>query len=143
MPEAVRINFPEFIVLGPEQLKVIYESKHYSTCVLVGEAGCGKTFILLYLLYKNTSKFLSESDCKMVVFVTPEGKTEFRAYVENFVREFCSRKYIYIQSFGSFCDFSITQDIELILFDEIYCTHIQHTLDEISHVSAKIVVALG
>ena len=143
MPEAVRINFPELIVLGPEQLKVIHESKHYSRCVLVGEAGCGKTFILLYLLYKNTSKFLSESYYKMVVFMIPEEKTEFRAYVEKFVEDFCNRKYIYIQSFGSFCDFSITQDVELILLDEIYCTHIQHTLDEISHVSAKIVVALG
>ena len=74
MPAAVRKEFPEFLVLGPEQLKVIQESKHYNKIVLHGGAGCGKTFILLYMLYKNTSKHLNESDCTNVVFVIPEKK---------------------------------------------------------------------
>ena len=140
MSAAARNNFPE-LVLGPEQLKVIQESEHHNRCVLVGEAGCGKTFILLYMLYKNTSKHLSEPDCQKVVFVIPEAKTGLKAFVEKFVEDFCNPNYVYIQALEQFCDINVPQDIKLILFDEIYPS-IFDNLNEFSHVSAKIVVAV-
>ena len=143
MPAVARNNFPEYLVLGPEQFKVIQESKHHNKIVLIGEAGCGKTFILLYMLYKNTSKHLSESDCKKVVFVIPEEKTELKSFVEKFVVDFCNPNYVYIQSFDSLKDFIFLQDIELILIDENYAAVFEYNFDQFSHVSAQIVVALG
>ena len=138
-----RNNFPELLVLGPEQLKVIQESKHHDRILLVGGTGCGKTSILLYMLYKNTAKYLRENNCKMVVFVIPEKKTQLRLLVEVFVEEFCNPNYVYIQSFESFCDFSAPQAGKLILFDEIYTTLLSYSFDEFARVNAKIIVALG
>ena len=143
MPAEARNNFPELLVLGPEQLKVIQESEHHNRCVLVGEAGCGKTFILLYMLYKNTSKHLSESDCKKVFFVIPEAKTELKAFVEKFVENYCNHDYVQIQPFESFDYFSNNRAIKPILFDEIYGSFLSDNFVTLSHVSAKIVVALG
>ena len=143
MPAAARNDFPECLVLGPEQLKVIQESKHYNKIVLHGGAGCGKTFMLLYMLYKNTSKHLIESDCKNVVFVIPEAKTELKAFVEKFVEDFCNCNYVFIQSFECFRHFSAPQGSKLILFDEIYCSYFHYNFTEFAHVSAKIIVALG
>ena len=138
-----RNDFPDILVLGPEQLKVIQEIKHHDRCVFLGEAGCGKTFILLYLLYQNTSKHLRENECTKVVFAIPKEKTELKAFVEKFVENFCNPNYVYIQSFKSFRDVNFTQDIKLILVDEIYPSIYKDVLDDFSHVSAKIVVAMG
>ena len=144
MPAAVREKFPELLVLGPEQLKVIQESKHYNKIVLHGGAGCGKTFILLYMLYKNTSKHLNESDCTNVVFVIPEKKTELIAYVEKFVDNFCNRNYVYIHHSSEHPrDFTLPQACKLILYDELYGEVFHHHIyGQFSH-SCRMVVALG
>ena len=141
MPNGARNNFPEFLVLGPEQLKVIQEIKHHDRCVFLGEAGCGKTFILIYLLYQNTSKHLRENECKKVVFVIPKGKTEIKAFVEKFVEDFCNPKYVYIESlFALLHFFNFINGSELILIDEFYPS--DYTL-KFFHARAKVVIALG
>ena len=143
MPAAARNGFPELLVLGPEQLKVIQDSKRHDRCVLVGEAGCGKTLILLFMLYQNTSKHLSESQLKESVFVIPTQKTKLRVFVEKFVENYCNHDYVQIQSLESFDYFSNNRAGKLILFDEIYRSFLSDNLVKISHVRAKIVVALG
>ena len=137
-----RNNFPELLVLGPEQLKVIQEIKHFKNSALLGEAGCGKTFILLYLLYQNTAKCLRENECRKVIFAIPKQKIELKAFVEKFVEDFCNRNYAHTHSLDSFRD-NITQDSELILFDEIYDLGYAVSSAELFHASAKIVVAVG
>ena len=48
------INFPKELVKGPEQIAAINSTTQ--TTYLIGEAGSGKTTVLLALLYKFTRK---------------------------------------------------------------------------------------
>ena len=145
LPAEARRNFPELLVMGPEQLEIIRESDDHSRCVLVGEAGCGKTFILLYMLYKNTSKHLSESDCKKVVFVIPQEKTELRTFVEKFIHENCNKDYVEVISVWSYRKNLINTfgKVEIILFDEFYSNFIPETFRNLANLDCRIVVALG
>ena len=123
MPEQVRDKFPECLVLSKEQLAVIH---HKSRRIIIwGEVGCGKTLILLARLYKHTAKCLSqlpEPNYKKVLFVIPNEKSSFRAFVEKFIDDNCNRAYVSIEnSVGNIAErVSSINDLHLILIDEVY-----------------------
>ena len=81
------MNFPSCLVLGPDQLVAVKSNE--KLVWLLGEAGSGKTTVLLAILYKNTGKHLSYLNLRNVYFVIPEVKTAFRKFVEWFVEEHC------------------------------------------------------
>ena len=119
MPTILRSHFPECLVLGPEQLEAIRFKGN--RILLIGEVGCGKSLVLLALLYKYTAKCLSLLESPKyfnVVFVIPEQKTEFRIYVEKFIQEHCNSRYIRIES--SIWRVQNYRDVDLILIDELY-----------------------
>ena len=116
-----RKNFPEYLVLGPDQLDIIREINQSESgkFIIFGEAGCGKSFVLLYLLYKYTAKDLSESQLKKVYFFIPHQKTEYRKFVKLFVDEYCHSHLINICDIRE--DFHVdVSECELGLGDEDY-----------------------
>ena len=85
--EPTDVKFPSCLVLGPDQLAAVESNE--KLVWLLGEAGSGKTTVLLAILYKNTGKHLSYLSLRNVYFVIPEEKTAFSKFVEWFVEEYC------------------------------------------------------
>ena len=119
IPFDARKNFPECLVLGPDQVDIIREINRYKRGVffICGEAGCGKSFVLLSLLYQHTAKGLTESQQKKVVFFIPGEKTEFRKFVKKFVENYCHDHLVHIREGDDTAD---VPDCDLTLVDEIY-----------------------
>ena len=108
-------------MLGPDQLDVIREITQSKRrwFFIFGEAGCGKSFVLLYLLYQYTAKNLSESHLKKVVFIIPEEKTEFRKFVKTFVDNYCYSHLVDIYDIWEVLESKVLQ-YEWSFFDEHY-----------------------
>ena len=119
IPFDARKNFPECLVLGPDQLDIIREINQSKSGIffIYGEAGCGKSFVLLYLLYQHTAKSLTESQQKKVTFCIPGEKTEFRKFVKTFVDNYCHDHLVHIRE-GDAAD---VPECDLTLVDETYC----------------------
>ena len=81
------VKFPTDLVLGPEQLEAINSDKEIN--LLIGEAGSGKTTVLLAILFKYTGKHLKHRDLRKVIFIIPGTKVAFTKYVERFIKENC------------------------------------------------------
>ena len=118
IPFDARKNFPECLVLGPDQLDIIREINQSKSGIffIYGEAGCGKSFVLLYLLYQHTAKSLTESQQKKVTFCIPGEKTEFRKFVKTFVDNYCHDHLVHIRE-GDAAD---VPECDLTLVDETY-----------------------
>ena len=106
-------------MLGPDQLDIIREINRSTSgkFIICGEAGCGKSFVLLYLLYQHTAKGLSESQQKKVFFSIPSQKTEFRKFVKKFVENYCHDHLVHFREGDDTAD---VQECDLTLIDEIY-----------------------
>ena len=109
-------------MLGPDQLDIIREinQSKRGSFFIYGEAGCGKSFVLLYLLYQHTAKDLDDSQLKKVVFFIPKQKTEFRKFVETFVANYCHSHLVNICDHWSLNLNNIISECELSLVDESY-----------------------
>ena len=112
-------SFPEWLVLGPDQLNAIECDS--DRIIVFGEAGCGKTIVLLYMLYQYTANTLKHSDLKKVVFLIPKNKTELLKFVKNFIRDHCNRDYVSVIDGPLLVYLSREEnrDTELILIDEL------------------------
>ena len=113
-------RFPKTLVLGPEQLQAMNSNKR--VVLLMGEAGSGKTTVLLAVIFKFTRKHLRFNNLRKIIFFIPTHKITFRKYIESFVRENCETEWVQIvtekdeNSIGPKCTDAI------FLFDEIYDT---------------------
>ena len=122
-PAEVLHNFPDCLILGPQQLEIINSDSNKS--VIIGEVGTGKTMVILALLYKYTAKCLSQSDnpeYKNVLLLIPDAREEFRKYVTNFIQQHCNEEYINFPSNRITVDekFLSGNKIEVILADEFH-----------------------
>ena len=112
-------KFPDYFLLGPEQLGVIMsESKRI--CVR-GEPGTGKTAVLLALLFINTAKIKHNQkppNFQKVSIVVDKRKTEFWKYVEAFIDNFCDKTYANLVVYDRCADKCLHGDENLILVDE-------------------------
>ena len=93
------VKFPTDLVLGPEQLEAINSDKEIN--LLIGEAGSGKTTVLLAILFKYTGKHLKYCDLRKVVFIIPESKIAFTEYVEGFIKENCICDCVHLCNFSN------------------------------------------
>ena len=111
-----RADFPQCLVLGPEQMEVIRsESKRR---LIIGEAGCGKTQVLFYLLYKYTAKHLNKIDAKSVTFCIAEEKIHLRKMLDEFIDKYCHAEFVKVVSSIATC--RLEEGNQIILIDEIY-----------------------
>ena len=113
------IKFPKELIIGAEQVAAI-NSKFQHT-FLVGEAGSGKTIVLLAVLYKYTGKHVKKKNLKKVHFLIPSSKSELRAYVESFIERNCRQEWTYLGDYTNLweCQFC-SENIYLIdEFEEI------------------------
>ena len=93
------VKFPTDLVLGPEQLEAINSVANVN--LLIGEAGSGKTTVLLAILFKFTGKHLKPCDLRKVIFIIPERKVAFTKYVEGFIKEYCNPDCVYLHNFSN------------------------------------------
>ena len=128
-------TFPEVLVMGPDQMTVIKDKSRRR--LLLGEAGCGKTFVLLYMLFKYTGKHLQEADLKHIQFVISKENTELTKYVCNFIDKYCNAKYAHLVEPESLYE---NEKIKLILFDEVYDGSHWEKLERFKH---TVIAATG
>ena len=122
------LHFPREIVLGPEQIEAINSERR--VVFLMGEAGTGKTTVLLATLFKYTGKHVTEEDRKKVVFSIPYHKKTFKNDIVSFVEQFCVREWVKILL--GFDEERVCRNTgsTVYLFDEIYDTNfISRTLE--------------
>ena len=93
------VKFPSDLVLGPEQLDAINSTEEVN--FLIGEAGSGKTTVLLAVLFKHAGKHLKLGDLRKVVFIIPERKLAFTKYVRSFINEYCVPDCVYLHNFSN------------------------------------------
>ena len=114
------LQFPRAIVLGPEQIKAIKSERR--VILLMGEAGTGKTTVLLATLFKYTGKHVPAQNRKKVVFSIPYHKMTFKNDILSFIKQFCFREWVEILlgfNEGRVCR---NTGSTVYLFDEIYDT---------------------
>ena len=84
---------------------------------IVGEAGTGKTLVLLAVLFKYTGKHVSEKKLRQVVFCIPKNKIQFQKDVDLFIKKYCQEDWVQIrENFDGFL--SCSNNIYLV--DEFY-----------------------
>ena len=110
-----KILFPEELLLGPEQIKAI--NSEADITFIIGEAGTGKTLVLLAVLFKYTGKHVNEKKLRKVIFFIPKSKIHFRKDVEVFVKKYCQEDWVQIrQTINGFLSCSDN----IYLMDEFY-----------------------
>ena len=123
--------FPIDLVLGPEQMQAIKSGKEKDkgqnsrkqkekrVVLIMGEAGTGKTTILLAILSKYTGRHLEGKNLKRTVFYIPSHKITFRNYIKFFIEKFCAGNWVTI--IGESEEEKIGKSIDSIyLLDEVY-----------------------
>ena len=111
------VHFPEELVLGPEQIKAI-KSTTRST-YLIGEAGSGKTTVVLALLYKFTGKHVNPKKLRKTIFSIPKSKTELKKDVERFIVKYCRTEWTELRDMELFENYGSCLD-NIYLFEEMY-----------------------
>ena len=91
------VEFPPNLALGPEQLEAINSNAQIN--LLIGEAGSGKTTVLLAILFKHTGKHLKHRDLRNVIFIIPKQKVAFTKYVAGFIKKHCIPECVYLRYF--------------------------------------------
>ena len=108
---STRILFPEELLLGPEQIKAI--NSEADATFIVGEAGTGKTLVLLAVLFKYTGKHISEKKLRQVVFCIPKNRKD----VDLFIKKYCQEDWVQIcETFHEF----LSGSNNIYLVDEFY-----------------------
>ena len=107
-------------MLGPEQIKAINSEKRI--VLLMGEAGTGKTTVLLATLFKYTGKHVVEEDRKKVMFSIPHHKKTLKNDIFSFIKHFCVRKWVEIVLGFDVERVCRNTGSTVYLFDEIYDT---------------------
>ena len=92
------VRFPTNLVLGPKQLEAINSIAQIN--FLIGEAGSGKTTVLLAILFKHTGKHLKHRDLRNVIFIIPKEKVAFTKYVAGFIEKHCIPDCVYLRYFN-------------------------------------------
>ena len=110
-----RILFPEELLLGPNQIKAI--NSEADATFIVGEAGTGKTLVLLAVLFKYTGKHVSEKKLRQVIFCIPKNKIQFRKNVDLFIKKYCQEDWVQIRDT---IDASVSCSNNIYLVDEFY-----------------------
>ena len=89
----------------------------------MGEAGTGKTTVLLATLFKYTGKHVIEEARKKVVFSIPYHKKTFKNDIVSFVEQFCAREWVEILL--GFDEEKVCRNTgsTVYLFDEVYDTN--------------------
>ena len=107
-----------------------------------GEAGCGKTLVLLALLYSKAGKHLKDASLlkNKVLFLMQEGKTEFRKYVDGFVRDFCHSDRVavlWLKEFQTFTREDASAEFDLILVDEFYLGQLEIVVQALEEIDCR------
>ena len=110
-----KILFPEELLLGPDQIKAI--NSEADATFIVGEAGTGKTLVLLAVLFKYTGKHVSEKKLRQVVFCIPKNKIQFRKDVDLFIKKYCQEDWV---QFRETLDLFLSCSNNIYLVDEFY-----------------------
>ena len=106
------VEFPANLVLGPEQLEAINSDAQIN--LLIGEAGSGKTTVLLAILFKHTGKHLQHRDLRNVVFIIPEEKVAFTKYVAVFIKKHCIPECVCLRYFTDLPGFGNKRYYEML-----------------------------
>ena len=110
-----KVLFPEELLLGPDQINAI--NSEADATFIIGEAGTGKTLVLLAVLFKYTGKHVNERKLRQVVFFIPESKIHFRKDVEVFIKKYCQEDWVHVR--GNFDNLLGCHDL-IYLMDEFY-----------------------
>ena len=121
------VKFPTALVLGPAQLKVIESKKR--VVIVEGEAGTGKTTVLLALLWKLSGKHVPVEELKHVVFYNPSYKTALKNYIAAFVDEFCHVNWVKVITELEEAEIGKNADTSVYLLDEVYDTTIERNIN--------------
>ena len=115
------IKYPEELILGPEQIDAIKSIKNHN--IIIGEAGSGKTTVLLAVLYKYAGKHVGGKQkvkkMRKVHFLIPETKTELRKYVGSFIDRNCKKTLVQLGNYDVIKKLSYCSE-NIYLIDEFY-----------------------
>ena len=111
-----KILFPEELLLGPDQITAI--KSETDATFIIGEAGTGKTLVLLAVLFKYTGKHISEKKLRQVVFCIPKNKIQFRKDMGLFIKKYCQEDWVQIrETFDGFL--SCSNNIYLVVIKQL------------------------
>ena len=113
-----KICFPQELILGPEQIKAINSEDDIT--LIIGDAGSGKTLVLLALLFKYTGKHVIEKKLRKVIFFIPRSKIHFRKDVDFFIKKYCHEDWVQIREMEVFHRFTPFCCDNIYLVDEFY-----------------------
>ena len=109
------IEFPKELIFGVEQVAAI--NSNFQHTFLIGEAGSGKTIVLLALLYKYAGKHVRKKNLKKVHFLIPSSKQELRTNVESFIKRNCQKEWTYLGDYTSLWKYQFCSE-NIYLIDE-------------------------
>ena len=109
------IKFPKELIFGVEQVAAI--NSNYQHTFLIGEAGSGKTIVLLAVLYKYTGKHVKKKNLKKVHLLIPSSKQELRTNVESFIERNCQKEWTNLNNYTVLTGYPFCSD-NIYLIDE-------------------------
>ena len=143
-----RDKYPECLVLGPKQQEIIDCVEKGSDRILIrGEAGCGKTLVLLAILFRHRGKCLGnvgEKNYRKVMFAIPKQKKEFVDWVQRFVDDYCDSDRVILHLIESSAErLHAEKGVHLILVDEFNITDIAFIASFFKEVERQVKICVA
>ena len=108
------------IILSPQQLTILKSG--IRKLVVYGEAGSGKSSLLLALALEKCGKQVSSPE--HVYYFLPDRKSSFHEDLETFGQKYCQERYFHVTYLSKFKDIiENTGSKATFLVDEVYHTH--------------------
>ena len=105
------------IILSPQQLSILRSG--IRNLVVYGEAGSGKSSLLLALALEKCGKQVSSPE--HVYYFTPDRKSSFHEDLETFGQKYCQERYFHVTYLSKFKDIiKNTLSKATLLIDEVY-----------------------
>ena len=110
------------LILSPQQLSILRSG--IRKLVIYGEAGSGKSSLLLALALEKCGKQVSSPE--HVYYFLPDRKNFFREDLETFRQKYCQERYFHVTCLSKFKDIANnTTSKTTFLVDEVYHTDVE------------------
>ena len=127
------------LILSPQQLSILRSGIRH--LVVYGEAGSGKSSLLLALALEKCGKQVVSS-AEHVYYFVPDRKSFFHEDLETFRQKYCEEGYFHVTYLSKFKDtVKKYRRKATFLVDEVYHTHLKEIEDYTPHESSTVWVA--
>ena len=126
------------LILSPQQLSILRSG--IRRLVVFGEAGSGKSSLLLALALEKCGKQVSSPE--HVYYFLPDRKSSFHEVLETFRQKYCKERYFHVTYLSKFEDIiKNTRSKATFLVDEVYHTDFAEIVAYLKYISSTLWVA--